>query len=155
MAHFCGLDISPIMLRSAMSKIAAAGLNGRIVLAQGDAANFDANELFCRTYFDRVFFSYALSMIPDWECPLAKGASLASPSGGRLLVVDFGGQEQLPSWFRRALRSWLRRFHVEPRDTLHETLNGLAGIPCTVRFRRLFRDCAVRADLVLTGEHPY
>ena len=39
--------------------------------------------------FDRVFFSYTLSMIPDWRGALTKGASLLTP-GGKLQFVDFG-----------------------------------------------------------------
>jgi len=47
--------------------------------------------------------------------------------GGELHIVDFGGQERLPSWFRAGLRQWLARFHVSPRDELAAELAGLAG----------------------------
>ena len=36
--------------------------------------------------------SYSLSMIPDWRGVLQAGLSRLAP-GGRLHVVDFGGQE--------------------------------------------------------------
>lgn len=147
-ARLYGLDISPAMLRTAGTKIAAAGLDGRIMLAQGDAAGFDAEALFGRRSFDRVFFSYSLSMIPPWREALTQAYTLAAPDGGRLLTVDFGGQEGLPAWFRAGLRNWLSRFHVEPRGDLAATLGALAGDEGGLTFRRLYRDYAWRADLI-------
>jgi len=49
--------------------------------------------------FSRIFFSYSLSMIPDWRLALAR-ALVWLPAGGELHIVDFGGQERLPRWFR-------------------------------------------------------
>ncbi len=65
--------------------------------------------------FSRIFFSYTLSMIPDWEKALAQAVVWLQP-GGELHLVDFGGQERLPRWFRGGLRQWLTMFHVTPRD---------------------------------------
>ena len=76
--------------------------------------------------FSRIFFSYSLSMIPDWRAALAQ-ALIWLPAGGELHIVDFGGQERLPRWFRAGLRQWLARFHVSPRDELAAELAALAG----------------------------
>lgn len=116
-ARFFGLDISEQMLSTARESVRRAGLEARITLAQGDATAFDAQALFGAAAFERVFFSYSLSMIPDWRGALAQGAAATAP-GGALQVVDFGRQEGLPGVAKAALRRWLALFHVAPRDGL-------------------------------------
>jgi S-adenosylmethionine-diacylgycerolhomoserine-N-methlytransferase len=116
-AQFFGLDISSAMLETAARAVAAEHRDDQITLALGDATAFDAEALFGRARFDRVFLSYAVSMIPGWEKAVEQAAGMLA-LGGSLHVVDFGQQEQLPRWFRSGLRAWLRRFHVEPRAML-------------------------------------
>ncbi len=116
-ARLYGIDISSAMLARAASDVGRAGLAPRIRLAAGDAMDFDAEELFGVAQFDRIFISYALSMIPAWRESLEHAASLLAP-GGQLVVIDFGQQERLPGWFRRGLFAWLQRFHVRPRGDL-------------------------------------
>ena len=117
-AAFFGLDVSSAMLSTARANIRRAGLETRIKLALGDAARFDAAALFGRSSFDRAFFSYSLSMIPPWREALDQAFALVEPTGGRLMIVDFGEQQRLPIWFRRMLRAWLAKFHVSPRAEL-------------------------------------
>lgn len=124
-AQFHGLDISAQMLETAREKIAAAGLSDRISLAQADATGFDAQRLFGRDGFDRVFLSYSLSMIPDWRAALRASASVVAP-GGALQAVDFGGQDGWPSPARRLLLWWLAKFHVAPRLDLPAALDEIA-----------------------------
>ena len=144
-ARFFGLDVSEEMLVTARANIAAAGLSGRIKLAAGDATAFDPQTLFAVADFDRVFVSYALSMIPAWEQAAAEAASRLAP-GGRLMVVDFGDQGGWPRWFRKALRGWLMKFHVTPRLTLEPTLAGLAASRgLRFGFRPLYRRYAFLA----------
>ena len=66
-ARFHGIDISEEMLKTARASIARAGLAKRISVARGDATDFDPNTLFGIDGFDRIFQSYTLSMIPDWQ----------------------------------------------------------------------------------------
>jgi len=120
-ARLYGVDISEEMLKTARAKIAAAGLADRIILAQGDATAFDALATFGRATFDRVFFSYTLSMIPDWRGALAHAGGLCG-AGDRLLVVDFGACAGLPGVLRRALWAWLAAFEVTPRLDLEDML---------------------------------
>ena len=124
-ARYFGIDISREMLTTARTNIARAGLSDRIALAQGDATAFDAPSLFGVAQFDRVFQSYTLSMIPDWQGALREGAAKLAP-GGRLDLVDFGQQERLPRAFRRALFAWLAQFDVAPRATLGSALAEIA-----------------------------
>lgn len=124
-ARFCGFDISDEMLVSARAKIDRAGLADRVTLAQADAAAFDPQALFGVDGFDRVFFSYTLSMIPDWRAALARGMEAMAPDG-RALAVDFGDQAGLPGWFRAALTRWLALFHVSQRESLREDFEAAA-----------------------------
>jgi S-adenosylmethionine-diacylgycerolhomoserine-N-methlytransferase len=121
-ARFHGVDISQAMLETAQAAVARAGLGDRIALAQGDATAFDPVPAFGVARFDRVFFSYTLSMIPPWRAALARAADLVAP-GGALHVVDFGSMDGLPDWFGRAMRAWLAKFSVAPRDGLGEAFH--------------------------------
>jgi S-adenosylmethionine-diacylgycerolhomoserine-N-methlytransferase len=137
-ARFFGIDVSTNMLTSAIEAIAAAGLSSRVRVAHADATAFDPLVLFGKPRFERIMISYSLSMIPGWQAVLDAALSQLA-SGGRLQVVDFGGQEGLPGWFRTLLRAWLAHFHVMPRDTLEARLSSLAA----------------RAGAKLTIERPY
>jgi len=144
-AHFFGLDISAEMLRTAAASLAKEGIAPRTCVAEGDATGFDALALFGRARFDRVFISYALSMIPGWQRSIAEGLECLAP-GGSLHVVDFGSQERLPRWFRSALRAWLKKFHVAPRDTLRAELQSQAtAAGMSLEFLPLYRGYAVHA----------
>ncbi|NJC09045.1 class I SAM-dependent methyltransferase [Polymorphobacter fuscus] len=125
-ARFTGLDISAAMLATARANIARAGLSERIDLVQADATAFDAAALSGGAGFDRVFLSYTVSMIPDWQAALAQAARALAP-GGRLDLVDFGQQEGLPPTFRRALFAWLDRFDVTPRAGLPAAVAAIAA----------------------------
>ena len=146
--HFHGLDISEEMLKSARAAIARAGLERRIRVAQGDATDFDPQALFHVAQFDRIFQSYTLSMIPDWQGAVREAARHLAP-GGSLHIVDFGQQEELPRWFRAWLLGWLRRFHVAPRAMLPEAAREIASdVGGRMALERLYRGYAwsVRID---------
>ena len=115
---------------------------------------FSAKELFGKSQFDRVFISYALSMIPNWQETIEHSASLLD-EGGRLFVVDFGRQEKLPKWFKALLFAWLRKFHVAPREELPSLLNRLADAPhMTANFASLYRGYAMLGSLTRNANDP-
>lgn len=125
----CGLDASQEMLDTAAASIArvnvpAAG-NEPIRLKQGLAEDLDPSTMFGRDEpFDTVFFSYCLSMVPTW--PAAIEAALANVKpGGKLLIVDFWDQGDLPRFFAAALKKWLSLFHVHYRPEVHDALVAL------------------------------
>ncbi|WP_026790317.1 class I SAM-dependent methyltransferase [Pleomorphomonas oryzae] len=122
-ARLYGFDISGEMLKTARRNVEHSGLE--ICLAEGDACVFDAEANFGVAQFDRVYFSYTLSMIPDWATALAHGLALVK-DGGRLSVVDFGFCEELGTPARTLLHGWLSLFHVTPRADLHAEMARLA-----------------------------
>ncbi|MFB9978555.1 class I SAM-dependent methyltransferase [Mesorhizobium kowhaii] len=141
-ARFFGLDISAEMLETAGTTIARDGISARVMLARGDATDFDAGALYGIERFDRIFVSYSLSMIPGWEKTVSAALAALAPSGS-LHVVDFGQQEGLPGWFRTLLRGWLKKFHVAPRESLREVLESESRrTGASFRFRTLYRGYA-------------
>lgn len=142
-ARLYGIDISAEMLLTARHMVEQEGLAARVRLAHADATRFDPAILFGVPSFSRVFISYSLSMIPTWEAVLAQALAWLRP-GGELHLVDFGGQEELPVWFRAGLRRWLALFHVAPRDGLEAVLAALADrqMASLCRFERPFRGYA-------------
>jgi S-adenosylmethionine-diacylgycerolhomoserine-N-methlytransferase len=124
-AQLYGVDLSSMMLRSAGSSVTRRGLAHRISLGHGDATSFDAQKLFGIGSFDRIFLSYTLSMMPDWQGALRHAMQLVAPQGS-LHVVDFGPCQRLPAAFKHTLDAWLRRFSVAPRTTLVRELRTLA-----------------------------
>ena len=145
-ANFCGFDISPVMLTKARAAIGKADLEDSIRVTQADAVNFPTM-LFGEEPFQRIYFSYTLSMIPDWITALERAAA-AVPLGGSLLIADFGDQRDLPGWFRILLRRWLAIFSVTPRNDLEAVMRKLAGergLHCD--FHRLYRGYAFIAAL--------
>jgi S-adenosylmethionine-diacylgycerolhomoserine-N-methlytransferase len=120
-ARVFGLDASREMLRTAEEKVRRAGLSERIVLAHGFAENMTPELFGLDRPFDHAIFSYSLSMIPDWRAALRAGAD-AVGNQGVVHVVDFGDFTRLPAIFARALRRWLRIYHVQPRVKLLKIL---------------------------------
>jgi S-adenosylmethionine-diacylgycerolhomoserine-N-methlytransferase len=125
----CGIDASAEMLETAARSIARAGVPaaGRepIRLRQGLAEQLDPAAMFGRdAAFDTVFFSYCLSMIPTWPGALEAALAAVRP-GGRLLIVDFWDQAELPGPFAAGLKKWLSLFHVHYRPELHDALAAL------------------------------
>lgn len=140
-ARLFGLDISEEMLKSARAK-----LGDDVGLKQADACNFDPEALFGLPKFDHIVLSYSLSMIPDWQGAIAE-ANRHLSANGTLHIVDFGPQTDMPKWFDKALRGWLNKFHVTPRDTLEETLNAQRQPNQTVTLKPMYNSYAIRATL--------
>jgi S-adenosylmethionine-diacylgycerolhomoserine-N-methlytransferase len=138
-AQFYGFDISKVMLDTAQKAVTKRGLSPRLHLALGDATNFNAEAVFGSAKFERVYISYALSMIPDWHASIVQGLKALTP-GGSLHIVDFGDCADLPPGFRRGLYGWLEQFHVTPRLELEEFLEAQPNI--MLRMRRPFRGYA-------------
>ena len=125
----CGIDASAEMLETAARSIARAGVPAAnaepIRLRQGLAEQLDPAAMFGRTApFDTVFFSYCLSMIPTWPGALEAALAAVKP-GGRLLIVDFWDQKDLPAFFAAGLKRWLALFHVHYRPEVHAALADL------------------------------
>jgi len=134
-AKLYGFDISREMLATAGTAMAQLSLAGRCNLAEGDATRYYLGGMFGIDGADRIFISYALSMIPDW--PAAIECSIRQlKAGGSLHIVDFGRMGNMPSLPRTAFRSFLAHYNVTPRHELETVL----------------RDCAARDGLALTFE---
>jgi len=147
-ARVFGVDASAAMLRTARARRARAGVAHRIRLARGDAVADDPAAMFdVAGGFDRVLFSYALSMIGLWRAALARAVAALAP-GGRLHVVDFGAMTGLPGAVRGGLRAWLALFGVRPCPEVVAALEARAG---TVVATDILGGYAFHARLGLDG----
>ena len=98
------VDLCPALLDVARGR-AAAYHNVEIVEA-------DASRWQPAVAVDRVFLSYALTMIPDWDRTIANAVAMLKP-GGRLGVVDF----HLPSSATALANSFWQRWFAH--DGVH------------------------------------
>ncbi len=126
-ARIYGIDISDEMLKSATHAIWKAGLTDRVRIGQGDALTAEPMHVFGVRSFDRIFFSYALSMIPGWQMALSHAMCLLGPEG-QLHIVDFGQCECMPGLSKALLFRWLRQFDVEPRASMCLEIERLARL---------------------------
>ena len=99
------------MLETAAAKIGAARVEN-IDLKTALADDFSYYKTFGLTEpFDKIFFSYSISMIPPWRASIDNALENLRP-GGTLFIVDFYDQKELPAAFRKLLKWWLEKFHV-------------------------------------------
>jgi S-adenosylmethionine-diacylgycerolhomoserine-N-methlytransferase len=125
-ARFFGIDVSEEMLKTARASIARSASRSAIHVTQADATTFCPQTLFGLSSVDRIFISYALSMIPVWETVLDRAAGKLSP-GGALHIVDFGSMDRMPAFARQAMHAWLSHFSVTPRSNLKDVVCSVAA----------------------------
>lgn len=104
------LDFSVGMLRRARQKSRSS--------SQIRYVASDANQFCLRTRFDRILFSYSLSLMPDPLSALRTARDHLADKG-IIVVVDFG---PMPGWgpVRKAVRWWLGNHSVVP---IHEDIH--------------------------------
>ena len=139
-AHFFGLDASSEMLRTAERKINANHLEN-VTLKTALADDFTYNDTFGLTNkFDACFFSYALSIIPTWKQSLETALENLK-SEKSIYIVDFYDQKNLPVWFQKTMKGWLKQFHVKyPKELIPFLENmerdGFGKLRVTPLYRR-------------------
>jgi S-adenosylmethionine-diacylgycerolhomoserine-N-methlytransferase len=140
-ARFFGIDASAAMLETARDKIVAAGQEKNIVLALALADEFAYDrDLQQQAPFDKIFFSFSLSMIPPWRESIENALANLAPKG-ELHIVDFFDQAEISTIVRRPLKAWLRLFGVVHPPELLDFLKSSAtsrnlSISCTPLYRR-------------------
>ena len=143
-AIFYGLDASAAMLETAQAKTDSAGVKN-VVLKTALADDFAFDGTFgLSKKFDKIFFSYSISMIPPWRESIENALRNLEP-GGELFIVDFYDQGDLPRPFRRFLKWWLAKFHVKFWPDLIPYLESLPlEVVVTPLFRRYSFIAAIR-----------
>lgn len=138
-AKLFGLDASAAMLETARSKSDSAGAeNIELKTALADDFAFDTTFELAEP-FDKIFFSYSISMIPPWRESIENALANLLP-GGELFIVDFYDQADLPKPFRRLLKWWLSKFHVRFWSDLLPYLESLERSgSVSLEVRPLFR----------------
>ena len=135
-----GLDASAAMLETARVKVDAARVKN-IVLKTALADDFSYDKTFDLSEpFDKIFFSYSISMIPPWRESI-ENALKNLKRGGEMFIVDFYDQKGLPVAFQKLLQGWLKKFHVQFWNDLLPHMqslekDGLGKLTITPLFRR-------------------
>ncbi len=124
-ARLFGIDISQEMLKSALATMQRPHGGTPARFACVDATCFNPQLSLGQARFDRIYFSYTLSMIPDWQTALQHAATMLAPNG-ELHIVDFGQSEALPKSFRKLLFWWLKAFDVSPRADMKRVIEQIA-----------------------------
>ena len=146
-AKLFGIDISQEMLKSALTTMQCQGFGTSVKFACVDATSFDAMRSLGQAKFDRIYFSYTLSMVPQWKAALAHALTLLSPTG-ELHVIDFGQCENMGTSFRNLLFRWLAAFRVTPRADMKSVLTQLAGqTGSQVHYKSCYRGYAWLASI--------
>ena len=100
-----GLDFSEAMLQRARLRVARRNWP-YVTCIQADASTMQFDRR-----FDRIFFSYSITMIPDWRAALDRTREHLAPDG-RVVLLDFGRFERWPV-IGSVCRAWLRLNHVD------------------------------------------
>jgi len=150
-ARFFGCDASAEMLKTAEAAAEKAGVKDKIPLQVALAQDFSHAQFGLAKPFDRVFFSYALSIMDDWKDAVDRALTQVRP-GGLIHVVDFGDQAGLPGWFKSMLGFWLKQFHVRFRPEVKAYFAELeARGKGTVKAWDVKRGYAYRIDFRVAG----
>jgi S-adenosylmethionine-diacylgycerolhomoserine-N-methlytransferase len=147
-AKFYGVDASAEMLKTAGANVEAAHVGHLVKLSSALATDFSAEQFGLARPFDRLIYSYSLSMMDNWREALEHGVTQLRP-GGTIHVVDFGDQAGLPQWFKAALKTWLAQFHVRFRPEVRAYFEDQdkAG-KGRMSYRSVMRGYAYRLDFV-------
>ncbi|MCC7510169.1 MAG: class I SAM-dependent methyltransferase [Planctomycetes bacterium] len=121
-ATYHGVDASREMLKTAADRVRSSPAD--VVLSQHRAESLTSPDILgVPQGFDVVFFSYSLSMMPDWRGALAAAMSCLCPTG-RLSIVDFwdlaGWPKCISLWTRRRLLMHHVRFDAGVHEWLRE-----------------------------------
>lgn len=149
--RFFGFDASAEMLKTASASVEKAGLKDKVPLLVALAQDFSASKFGLDARFDRIVFSYALSIMDDWQAAVDHALSELKP-GGTLHVVDFGDQKGLPGWFKWLLGAWLKQFHVRFRPEVKAYFESLAAAgKGSIAYRDVSRGYAYILNFKLAG----
>lgn len=129
-AAFDLVDLCPALLTCARMRLAA---HAQVRVIEADATLFQP-----AAAADCVYFSYALTMIPDWRAALNNAIGMLKP-GGTLGVVDFYHSPQHDAFARNFWKWWFAHdgVRLDPdhlvtlRELLpeHELIEARASVP--------------------------
>lgn len=120
--HFYIVDLCPALVEQARHRCDSWH---NVSVIEADATEFDPGEK-----VDRVFFSYALTMIPDWQAALRNAYKMLKP-GGLIGIVDFhvrpncAHQPKLNRYIDKFWQKWFGHDGVQLNPAHLAYLSGL------------------------------
>jgi ubiquinone/menaquinone biosynthesis C-methylase UbiE len=100
-----GADLTPGMLEMADKRIRRNGWSN-ITLVQSDAAAYEFPG-----HIDGIISTFALTLVPEYDKVIQRGAAALSPSG-RFVIVDFKKSDNWPIWLLKMFVILTRPFGV-------------------------------------------
>jgi S-adenosylmethionine-diacylgycerolhomoserine-N-methlytransferase len=119
-AHLQLVDLCPALL--AVARQRAQGI-ANVEVIEADATLWQPTEP-----VDRVFLSYALTMMPDWRAVLANAYAMLAP-GGRLGLVDFHLPANASRLGNRFWQAWFKHDGVHLSGEHRRVLESLFKHP--------------------------
>ncbi len=121
---FFGVDASSSMIETARRKFTRHKVTN-VSLATELAHTFSFADTFgLDSKFDKIVFSYSLSMMNSWR-PVLENALKNLKADGEIHIVDFCDQQDLTRHFGQALKRWLAKFGVAFRPEMIEYFSDL------------------------------
>ena len=129
------LDLCPALVKTAEARVRSHHGWGQFVdVILGDACDFNCPKLPPSGTVDCVTFSYALTMIPDWQKAIKNAFRLLKP-GGHIAVCDFtvnrdeqwAGMPEFWTWLFSNDHVYLREEHLLALQTAFEQVDLQKG----------------------------
>ena len=135
-ASVVGVDFSGAMLAIGLRKVRAAGLERRIRLVLGDAAEIPVASASC----DGATIAFGIRNVAEPERALAELARVLRP-GGRLAILEFGqpkipGVKTLYLWYFRYLLPLVGRFVSRHQSAYSYLPASVGAFPPPAEFAR-------------------
>lgn len=126
-----GVDMTPEMLEEAGKRVRRNNWQN-VTLVQSDAALYKFPE-----YIDGVISTFAITLIPEYDRVIQKGAAALSPDA-RFVIVDFKKPDKWPMWMINFFVILTRPFGVSLDIADRHPWESVARYMTTVEFRELY-----------------
>jgi demethylmenaquinone methyltransferase/2-methoxy-6-polyprenyl-1,4-benzoquinol methylase len=119
------------MLEEADKRIRRNGWQN-VILIQNDAAEYQFPE-----HIDGIISTFALTLVPEYDKIIQKGAAALSPNA-RFVIVDFKKPDKWPMWIIKLFVMLTRPFGVSLDIANRHPWDSVARYMTVVEFRELY-----------------
>jgi len=129
--NIIGVDLTPEMLKEADKRIRHNNWQN-VSLVQSDAAMYQFP-----AYIDGIISTFAITMIPEYDRVIQKGAAALSPNA-RFVIVDFKKPDRWPMWMIKLFLVLTQPFGVSLDLADRHPWESIDRYMTTFQFRELY-----------------